>query len=141
MSARFKAHKLQLEKWGQAIGFVNGSISDKHDKLLDDPRTLSTVEDLLSAVKDICGDDSDMFPSSKSTINKLVSARTPVESKRQKLSWALRDKAKRITQVEQFSSIVVTLHSLIPIKEEGSVVSREGEPTRSDDSARHLNGM
>ncbi|PLB53845.1 hypothetical protein P170DRAFT_5386 [Aspergillus steynii IBT 23096] len=78
-------------------------MSAQHNKLLNDPRTLSIVKDLLSAISYICGPD-DHFP--------------PFESKRQRLSWALGVKVKQIIQVKQFSSIVQILHSLIPINTE-----------------------
>src|SRR5699024_9956694 len=55
LTAQFRAHKLRREKWGQAVGFNLESLSDEHGRLLDDPRTLSIVEELLSAIKDICG--------------------------------------------------------------------------------------
>ncbi|KAJ6083040.1 hypothetical protein N7467_007175 [Penicillium canescens] len=139
LTARFKAHKLQLEKWGRAIGFENGILSDEHDQYLDDPRTLSTVKELLSAIQDICGYDDDISPISTPMFTNKAHPRTPLESKRQKLSWALRDKAKRITQVEQFSSIVEILHSLIPINGESGMIFRHGEFARGGGSAMHLN--
>lgn len=40
---------------------------------------------------------------------------TPRGSKRQKFTWALRGKEKRIAQVAQFSSLVDDLHSLVSI--------------------------
>lgn len=98
--AQFQAHKLQLDKWGQAVGIQDGKVSPHHDKLLDDPRVLKTVIDLLSAIKYICGPHGPGMPP---------------ESKRQKLSWALRAKMKVTAQVSQFSSIVQTLYSLVPI--------------------------
>ncbi|KAL2833710.1 prion-inhibition and propagation-domain-containing protein [Aspergillus cavernicola] len=140
LTARFRAHKLQLEKWGRAVGLEEGGLLDKHDKLLDDPRTLWIVEELLSAIKDICSYNDDTFPTSTPTIRKRrAHPHATLESKRQKLSWALRDKAKWITQVERFSSIVEILHSLIPIHEETGGVSKYGEPSGGDDSSGHLN--
>ncbi|KAJ5319622.1 uncharacterized protein N7506_012326, partial [Penicillium brevicompactum] len=121
--ARFKAHKLQLERWGQAVGIENGIMSAKHDKLLDDSRTLRTVQDLLSAIVYICGPDEPPH--------------IPLDSKRQKLNWTLRAKKKRTTQVEQFASIVEILHSLVPIEKDG--VSRYDDSFQRANSSRHMN--
>ncbi|KAJ5761766.1 uncharacterized protein N7511_005148 [Penicillium nucicola] len=145
LAAQFKVHKLRLEKWGQAVGFEQRDLSDGHDKLLDDPRTLSIVEELLSAIRDICGYDDDNFPMTVSggdkrpikgqLLNSHSHPHTSLESKRQKLSWALRDKAKRLAQVEQFSVLVENLHNLIPIRRERGAVSRYAASTSRDDSS------
>lgn len=117
--AQFEAHKLQLDKWGQAVGIQDGTVSNQHDKLLDDPRVLKTVIDLLSAIKYICGSHGPGIPP---------------ESKRQKLSWALRAKMKVTAQVSQLSSIVQTLYSLVPI--------HTGAPSRNNElSIRRADSM
>jgi hypothetical protein len=150
LAAQFKVHKLRLEQWGQAVGFEHQGLLDEHSKLLDDPRTLSIVEELLSAIKNICGYDDNAFPEPAPGVdNKSIKAQTfkshhlhaPVESKRQKLSWALRNKAKRIAQVEQFASLVENLYRLVPINGERGTVARYGESTSSNDPSRHPNGM
>ncbi|KAJ6002962.1 hypothetical protein N7451_005509 [Penicillium sp. IBT 35674x] len=125
LSAQFRAHKLRLEKWGQAVGLKDGGISDVHDKALDDPRIVSTVNELLSAVKDVCCFGDELFSPSELTpdwmAKKHMLSRSHTrpnsikESKVHKLNWALRDKAKRITQVEQFASLVDILYNLVPI--------------------------
>lgn len=148
LAAQFRAHKLRLEQWGQAVGFKQGSLSDEHDKLLDDPRILSIVEELLSAIKNICRDDDNPFPTTASGVQKRslkdqmfkshAPSHTPFESKRQKLSWVLRDKVKRMAQVEQFSLLVDNLHSLVPINGERNAVLSYGESTSRDDPSRGL---
>lgn len=149
MSAQFKAHKIRLEKWGQAVGIEQGRLSDEHDRLLDDPRILSTVQELLSAIKDICGYDDNTFPTNdlgySMTINKQKSRcharpQNPHESKRLKLSWALRDKAKRIAQVEQISLLVQNLHGLVPINGVRGATAKYEESTSSGDPSKGLNG-
>lgn len=145
LAAQFKAHKIQLERWGQAVGLGKDGLLDQHDKFLDDPQTLSTVQELLAAIRDICRYDDDTPSKSgskpKPAFERHTHSQPPFESKRQKLSWALRDKAKRITQVEQFSSIVQTLHALVPIEGGGrGVVSKYEELRDGDDASGHLNG-
>lgn len=140
LTAQFSAHKIQLERWGQAVGLGPDGLSDQHDKFLDDPQILSTVEELLSAIRDICRYQEDTDSKSKPAFDGHTHSLAPLESKRQKLKWALRDKAKRTTQVEQFSSIVQTLHALVPIKDRGcSVMSNHGE-LNCDETFGHLNG-
>jgi hypothetical protein len=124
LMAQFKAHKFKLEKWGQAVGFEGENLLDEHDKLLDDPQIRSTVQDLLSAINYLCGP---------------IVPRNSSESKRERISWALR-KEKRIKKLEQFSSILDILYGLIPIKKEGSVVSSHWESTGGDSHSGHVNG-
>ena len=141
LTAQFKAHKIQLERWGQAVGLGKDGLLDQHDKLLDDPQTLSTVKELLSAIRDICRYDDDVLSEPKSVLKGHAYSRVSLESKRQKLSWALRDKAKRITQVEQFSSIMQTLYALVPIKGDhpGKFLKYPG-PDGDNKVPGHLNG-
>jgi hypothetical protein len=151
LAAQFKAHKLRLEQWGQAVGFEQQGLLDEHSKLLDDPRTLSIVKELLFAIKNICGYDDNTLPQPAAGVdNKPIKdqifirhdhVHTPLESKRRKLSWALRNKAKRIAQVEQVASLVENLYCLVPINGERGTVSRYGESTSSNDPSRHPNGM
>ncbi|KAK6814087.1 hypothetical protein RU639_010128 [Aspergillus parasiticus] len=55
LTAQFEAQKLRLQKWGEAVVVEHESVSNKHPKPLDDPRTRSNVQNLLLAIKDICG--------------------------------------------------------------------------------------
>lgn len=149
LSAQFKAHKLRLEKWGQAVGFKDGGISDVHDKALNDQRILSTVNELLSAVKDVCCLGDDLFSPSESipdkTTRKHMLSRSNTrpnitkDSKVQKLNWTLRGKAKRITQVGQLACMIDILYDLIPIGKEkdmpfliGAYQSSDGSLIQSD---------
>jgi hypothetical protein len=82
-------------------------LSSNHDKLLDDPRTLSNIQTLLLAIKDICSNDSEDRFSRGSILEperrfgkiqifgKNAHSNDSPESKRQKLSWALRKKSKK----------------------------------------------
>lgn len=107
LAAQFETHKIRLERWGQAVGFEQGHLSSNHDKLLDDPRTLSNIQTLLLAIKDICSNDSEDRFSRGSILEperrfgkiqifgKNAHSNDSPESKRQKLSWALRKKSKK----------------------------------------------
>ncbi|KAJ5557005.1 hypothetical protein N7494_000920 [Penicillium frequentans] len=150
LSAQFKAHKLRLEKWGQAVGFKDGGISDVHNKALEDPRVLSTVKELLSAVKDVCCFGDELFSPSELTLDRMAKKHMPSrshtrpnpikESKVQKLNWALRDKAKRITQVGQLASLVDILYNLVPIRNEKETPFQMGEYKASGGSLMPSDG-
>lgn len=150
LSAQFKAHKLRLEKWGLAVGFENGGLSDVHVKALDDPRVISTVKELLSAVKDVCcfGDElfspSELIPDRMAKKHMLsrshIRPNSIKESKVHKLNWALRDKAKRITQVEQFAALVNILYNLVPIGDEKETPFQMGVYKASGGSLIHSDG-
>ncbi|KAE8382284.1 prion-inhibition and propagation, helo domain-containing protein [Aspergillus bertholletiae] len=125
LTALCEAQKLRLEKWGEAVGVDHESLSSKHHRLLDDPRTRSSIQNLLFAIKDTCGDEN-VSPSTITSGAEIDTFEGRVltkhdhslilhESKRQRLKWALRGKERRIAQVAQFSSLVDALHSLVPI--------------------------
>lgn len=122
LAARFEADKLRFEKWGQAVGVGQKDLLDYHHETLNDPRTLATVEGLLSVIRDIGNDSEIRFPSTflgpdapaKSGISFKVKVH-PTESTRRRLGWAMRDKAKRIAQVEQFGQLVDRLYILVPL--------------------------
>lgn len=131
--AQFKAQKLRLTKWGLAVGLEDDELSYEHNALLDDPKIESTVKELLLAINAVCRDEDKAFltpmlgKDEKPTKDQLSYRHTPRESKRQKLGWVLRTKAKRVAQVDQFSKLVETLHDLIPI--EGPKEHKGRKPT------------
>ncbi|GMG09608.1 unnamed protein product [Aspergillus oryzae] len=135
LTAQFEAQKLRLQNWGEAVGVEQESVSSKHHELLGDPRTRSNIQNLLLAIKDICGHEQAL---SLTTISRVEtgSSEGPIltkhgyslssrGSKRQRLNWALRGKERRIAQVAQFSSLVDDLHSLVPVNGERGQGSRD----------------
>ncbi|KAJ5373249.1 hypothetical protein N7517_005255 [Penicillium concentricum] len=121
--AQFKAQKLRLIRWGLAVGLEDDEISYEHNPLLDDPKIESTIKDLLSAINAVCRDEDKAFltpmlgKDENPTKDQLTPRHAPRESKRQRLGWVLRTKAKRVAQVDHFSKLVETLHDLIPIED------------------------
>ncbi|QRD87548.1 ankyrin [Aspergillus flavus] len=135
LTAQFEAQKLRLQNWGEAVGVEQESVSSKHHELLGDPRTRSNIQNLLLAIKDICGHEQAL---SLTTISRVEtgSSEGPIltkhgysltsrGSKRQRFNWALRGKERRIAQVAQFSSLVDDLHSLVPVNGERGQGSRD----------------
>lgn len=121
--AQFKAQKLRLAKWGVAVGLEDDELSCVHNALLDDPKIESMVKELLLAIDAVCRDEDKAFltpmlgKDETPTKDQLFHRHAPHESKRQKLRWVFRTKAKRVTQVDNFSKLVDTLHNLIPIED------------------------
>ncbi|KAF4766281.1 hypothetical protein HAV15_010745 [Penicillium sp. str.  len=121
--AQFKAQKLRLAKWGVAVGLEDDELSYVHNTLLDDPKIESMVKELLLAIDAVCRDEDKAFltpmlgKDETPTKDQLFHRHAPRESKRQKLGWVFRTKAKRVTQVDNFSKLVDTLHNLIPIED------------------------
>lgn len=152
LAARFKAEKLRLEQWGQSVGFELGGLLDDHHKALDDPRTLSTVKELLAAIQDVCRNGDIAYPLSASGVDTRPTKdgmsmkshslqNAPLESKRFKLKWVLRDKAKQITQVEQFGLLVEGLHNLVPSNGAKGAHPRDRELASGDDALKRRDGM
>lgn len=121
--AQFKAQKLRLAKWGVAVGLEDDELSYVHNALLDDPKIESMVKELLLAIDAVCRDEDKAFltpmlgKDENPTKDQLFHRHAPRESKRQKLGWVFRTKAKRVAQVDNFSKLVDSLHNLIPIED------------------------
>lgn len=143
LSTQFKAHKLRLVKWGQAVGLESndGKLSRKHNELLDDPQTFSLVKELLLAIRRTCRDDDDIFQSPASRISKRpvenhpsdshAPSNTTRESKRGRIVWALTGQKKRIEQIQRFSELVGALHSLIPVNRDNGIILSDAIYSRS----------
>ncbi|BCS30162.1 uncharacterized protein APUU_80465S [Aspergillus puulaauensis] len=120
LTAQFETQKIRLERWGEVVGIQLDGLSDQHHELLDDPLILSNVKDVLLSIKDTCGLESNVGPTTASGKHDHTGA--PRGLRRQRLNWALRNKEKWIAQVAQFSSMVDGLHNMVPV-ERGSGLS------------------
>ncbi|KAJ5608079.1 hypothetical protein N7537_004698 [Penicillium hordei] len=138
--AQFKAQKLRLAKWGVAVGLEDDELSYVHNTLLDDPKIESTVKELLLAINVVCHDEDKAFltpmmgKDENPAKDQLFHRHAPRESKRQKLGWVFRTKAKRVAQVDHFSKLVESLHNLIPIEDSKEHMGRRptGDEYRRD---------
>lgn len=123
LQAQYNAQKIRLERWGLMVGLQDFELSDEHNILLDDPQTSATIKDLLLAIEGVCrGEErtlaSTTFGKEKQNLKEQLFPRhAGRDSKRDKLRWALGAKAKRVSQVEQFTSLVENLHDLVPIED------------------------
>lgn len=123
LQAQYNAQKIRLERWGLMVGLQDFELSDEHNSLLDDPQTSATIKDLLLAIEGVCrGEErtlaSTPFGKEKQNLKEQLFPRhAGRDSKRDKLRWALGAKAKRVSQVEQFTSLVENLHDLVPIED------------------------
>ncbi|KAJ5931664.1 hypothetical protein N7516_006153 [Penicillium verrucosum] len=138
--AQFKVQKLRLAKWGVAVGLEDDELSYVHNPLLDDPKIESTVKELLLAINTTCRDEDKAFltpmlgKDENPTKDQPFHRHAPRESKRQKLGWVFRTKAKRVAQVDRFSKLVESLHILVPIEDPKEHMGRRptGDEHRRD---------
>ena len=129
LDVSFRATRLRLERWGQAVGFDNeGKLADHYHDALKDPAILSMVREILTVIKDLCaqpgvvvseGDrDSTVLAhrykdASPAPIS--LPQMSAIHSKRRKMGRALGGKMKRVTQVQQFAKLVQNLYDFIPL--------------------------
>ncbi|KAH8743591.1 prion-inhibition and propagation, helo domain-containing protein, partial [Diaporthe sp. PMI_573] len=124
LEAQFKAFRLCLSRWGQAVGFKDGQILEDHHPNLNNPQTRVVVMEVLSLIHDFYGEaenaigdssfltDADAEPLPTRQAGPVWN--TPLVSKRQKLAWTFRGKGKRTAKVEGFGKLVQHLRDLVP---------------------------
>ncbi|TRX93685.1 hypothetical protein FHL15_005361 [Xylaria flabelliformis] len=133
IKARFIADQVRFRKWGQRVGIGIGqgqAISSIHPAL-ENPLVCSAVDIILHSIKDIDGDakkhasyltsvsDSTGSPSESNIIipngHVHIDKMQGISSRRDKLSWALRGKARALTLVGSFETLVQKLYDLVPL--------------------------
>ncbi|KAI9792435.1 MAG: hypothetical protein M1816_002319 [Peltula sp. TS41687] len=100
---RFDADKLLFQRWATEVGISGGKLQAVHHVDLDNAAVLSMVQRILS-----------QYPRSLQ-MNYTDRKRSEDQpSKRGKIVWALKGKAKFIAQVELFGNLVDKLYRLVP---------------------------
>ncbi|KAM3514568.1 hypothetical protein MY11210_001803 [Beauveria gryllotalpidicola] len=146
-----EGQKLRLRLWGRAVGFDDGDKSANHHEALDDPQICSMIRTHLSHIEKLCTSANGTFlavtgtgaghtrgaPSLQSHAQPHPSARP--ESKRQKLKWALRNKAKCTEQAQMLASLVQALHDLVPL--DGAKGARRAPRNDGNDALGRVGGM
>ncbi|TGJ87297.1 hypothetical protein E0Z10_g1488 [Xylaria hypoxylon] len=128
--ARFVADRVRFRQWGQHVGISQGKEGQYH-RALEDPSVRSAIDLILYNIKNIEGDAEKfaphlaLFSDSASFLpesNAAVPTRpVPFEksnmttSRRNRLGWALRGKARALTLVGSFDVLVQKLHDLVPL--------------------------
>lgn len=122
LNAQFAAHRLRFERWGQHVGFEStGQLRATHHHLLDNPAISLAVEGLLNIItRTFKEEESDVGkrpvdPSKGTSRADTCKPSTPthVQSRWQKVNWALRGKAERTEKVALLGTVVQQLHDLI----------------------------
>jgi hypothetical protein len=128
--AQFEADKLLHQKWGKCVGIYKTKLDENYHENLNDPQTFSSVEKILSSIKEL-DDSADTAvltlqttsrAEPKSSLDGALLPRVHTQSqklqettsKRKRIGWALRGKARFVAQVQQFGALVQRLHSLVP---------------------------
>jgi hypothetical protein len=127
--AQFEADKILFQKWGKNVGIDKHVLAADHHRNLDDRQTFSGVEKILSSIKELhlSADStrSSLEPAlnlgSQSSLHQYSSEgqsrdQTGMESssKKKRIAWAFRRKAKFVAQVQQFGVLVQALRNLVP---------------------------
>ena len=128
--AQFEADKHLFTKWAQDVGIDKNKLKNNYHPRLDHQETNSIVQDILSSIQEIFSKtestmsnlqpvveagpgsfpDGIRFPSTRQKSQKPEGA----ISKRGRIGWSLKSKAKFTYQVQQFGALVQRLHSLVP---------------------------
>ena len=128
--AQFEADKHLFTKWAQDVGIDKDKPNNNCHSYLDNPETNLIVQKILSSIQEIFskteGTVSNLqpvveagptsFPGGIHFLNTRKKSQNPegAISKRGRIGWSLRSKAKFIYQVQQFGALVQRLHSLVP---------------------------
>jgi len=128
--AQFEADKHLFKNWAQDVGIDRDKTNNNYQNRLDDPETNLIVQKVLSSIQEIFsqteGTVSNLqpavdvgptsFPRGIHFLNTRQKSQNPgaAISKRGRIGWSLRSKAKFIYQVQQFGALVQRLHSLVP---------------------------
>ena len=128
--AQFKADKHLFTQWAQDVGIDKNKLKNNYHARLDNQETNSIVQEILSSIQEIFSNTEGMmsnlrpvveagpasFPDGIRFLNTRQKSQKPegTISKRSRIGWSLRSKAKFISQVQQFGALVQRLHSLVP---------------------------
>ncbi|KAI0199187.1 prion-inhibition and propagation-domain-containing protein [Astrocystis sublimbata] len=128
--ARFKADKIRFRQWGQLVGIDKSKHGDGYHKALDDPSIRRVVDEILQSIKHF-DDDTGNFPPAlrpiSGSVDTLAHSKTVLPrgrpqfekyqgatSRKSRLEWALRGKARFLALVESFDALVQKLYDLVP---------------------------
>lgn len=128
--AQFEADKYLFTKWAQDVGLDKEQLEGKFNNSLDNPKTCFIVHNILSSIQEIFSKTEGIvsnlqsvveagpksFPDGIFVLNgrKTRQDREGAISKRGRIGWSFRNKAKFIFQVQQFEALVQRLNSLVP---------------------------
>ena len=128
--AQFEADKHLFKKWAQDVGIDKDKQNSICHSYLDNPETNLIIQRILSSIQEIFskaeGTVSNLQPVAEANATPFsggihsLSTRKKSQnfegtiSKRGRIAWSLRNKARFIQQVQQFGALVQRLHSLIP---------------------------
>ena len=129
--ARFEADKIRLQEWADDVGISDGKMRDMHHNRLDRPEIVSVVKTILYYIRELFDATEHTQAQLRLPANIADSTslalhgpfRSDMKAKRKAhssisvrsgIGWALKSKAKFITQVEKFEVLVDKLYALVP---------------------------
>ena len=144
--AQFDADKLRFRQWGPRVGIVASTQQEHHHKALDDPAVNSVVVQILKSIKEIDGDtenlsENDQLQSrpggSKPSRHVRLEKFRGATSRKNRFSWAARDKLRFLSLIESFAGLVQRLYDLVP--PDGSEAM--GQPIMQRNPTLFVSGM
>ena len=123
---QYEAFRLMFTQWGRQVGIRNGELQTNHHSALDDEETATVVKKILLSIQAVFDKTETTFPELRSphgasTQNKSLlggweeQQHPQTTSKTGKFRWAIKGKATFLARVQQFGTLVQTLHSLVPL--------------------------
>ncbi|KAL7929902.1 ankyrin repeat-containing domain protein [Trichoderma chlorosporum] len=145
LATQFVSFRLRFEKWGKALGLDQAALSEDRHEALVDVETLETVRKIIDIIHNILNDQKRPSPNpavipTRNLARSLAEPfRISLGSRKEKLSWALKGKEKRESQVELFGKLVQHLYHLVPTESitRATTVDRNQQPATTvqiDDS-------
>jgi hypothetical protein len=128
--AQFEADKHLFKKWAQDVSIDKDKDKLNNNHSLDNPETVLIVQNILSSIQEIFGRTKTTVSSLQPVVEagltsfpdsvqffaehkKAQNLEGPI-SRRSRIRWSLRSKAKFIFQVQQFGALVQRLDRLVP---------------------------
>ena len=129
LGSQFKATKLRLKHWGEAVGLsTDGTLASKHHAALDDPDTCEMVKELLKCIADASMANAGHGATlngpvqtqkgrgvlSTSLLHRPMDAKPLSKTRSNRIGWALTGRSNRIEEVDVLQELVQHLHDLVP---------------------------
>ncbi|RYP66294.1 hypothetical protein DL771_007876 [Monosporascus sp. 5C6A] len=124
------ASRLLLQQWSESVGYEAVRLKDDHHEALDDPRVRDVVDQIVQCISDIDADAENKPPDTLLSSGthgtrsqgprvgsngqvQLDRYRKPM-SRKNKFTWATRDKRKASEQTQHAAALLQTLRELVP---------------------------
>jgi hypothetical protein len=102
----------RLKHWGISVGIKDGKLSNNHHPALDNPETITLVNDLLSNIKEFL--DSPNHLDGPSGVQKVPSSGSEKLPRLERVAWALGGRFRQTNHVQVLEPLVSLLYEVVP---------------------------